>query len=160
MAAAAAAAAAARTAGKRPTVVSNPFNVQHIIHVNFDSKTGFDGLPSEWEVLLSGSGITVDDVRANPESVLEVLSFEAKRQDVATVDVQFEKADGSVLPVAVSGVALADTADGPAGDAATSAAAPASGGASSSSSSSSAQRGAARRVAAAARRGSSQCCPT
>jgi hypothetical protein len=30
--------------------VSQPFNVQHNIHVNFDSKTGFEGLPAEWEV--------------------------------------------------------------------------------------------------------------
>jgi hypothetical protein len=111
--------------GRRVHVVSNPFNVQHNIHVNFDSKTGFDGLPAEWEVLLSGSGITVDDVRSNPESALEVLAFEAKRQDIATAGVQFEKADGSIVPLTSSGVALADTADGPAGDSATSVAAPA-----------------------------------
>lgn len=108
-------------------VVSNPFNVQHNIHVNFDSKTGFDGLPAEWEVLLSGSGITVEDVRSNPESALEVLAFEAKRQDIATAGVQFEKSDGSIVPLTSTGVALADTADGPAGDSATNAATPASG---------------------------------
>jgi len=97
--------------------VSQPFNVQHNIHVNFDSKTGFEGLPAEWEVLLSTSGISREDVVENPEEVLEVLSFEAKRQELETKGGEFalDKADGSQVNLEVGqGVALADTADGPA----------------------------------------------
>jgi len=37
--------------------VSAPFNLQHGIHVDFNSSTGFSGLPSEWETMLKTSGI-------------------------------------------------------------------------------------------------------
>lgn len=62
-----------------PTVGS-PFNVQHNIHVDFNSVTGFVGLPSEWEVLLKTSGITKDDVMANPDLVLDVMNFNDQYQ--------------------------------------------------------------------------------
>jgi hypothetical protein len=106
---------------RRQHVVSEPFNVQHNIHVNFDSKTGFEGLPAEWEVLLSSSGITRQEVMDNPETVLEVISFGAKFHDIdGTRNVALEKADGTTATMALgTGVALADTADGPAGDVAT-----------------------------------------
>jgi hypothetical protein len=107
--------------GRRQHVVSEPFNVQHNIHVNFDSKTGFEGLPAEWEVLLSSSGITRQEVMDNPETVLEVISFGAKFHHIdGTRNVALEKADGTTATMALgAGVALADTADGPAGDLAT-----------------------------------------
>jgi hypothetical protein len=108
-------------AGGRQHVVSEPFNVQHNIHVNFDSKTGFEGLPAEWEVLLSTSGITRQEVAENPEAVLEVISFGAKFHDIdGTRNVALEKPDGTKQTMALgTGVAMADTADGPAGDVAT-----------------------------------------
>lgn len=57
--------------------IGNPFNVQHNIHVDFNSTTGFEGLPPEWEVLISTSKITKDEVLENPDAVLEVLSFQS-----------------------------------------------------------------------------------
>ena len=60
--------------------VSSPFNVQHNITVQFNSETGFTGLPPEWEAMLKSSGITRDEVTANPDTVLDVLEFANKRQ--------------------------------------------------------------------------------
>ena len=55
--------------------VSEPFNVQHNIHVDFSTETGFRGLPPEWDAMLKSSGITRDEVRENPDDVLKVLEF-------------------------------------------------------------------------------------
>eukprot|EP01117_Protostelium_nocturnum_P005559 TRINITY_DN200_c0_g1_i2.p1 TRINITY_DN200_c0_g1~~TRINITY_DN200_c0_g1_i2.p1 ORF type:complete len:423 (+),score=84.82 TRINITY_DN200_c0_g1_i2:162-1430(+) len=60
------------------TSVSAPYNVLHQIHVDFDSATGFTGLPPEWEAMLQTSGISKDDIIANPETTLEVLGFQSK----------------------------------------------------------------------------------
>lgn len=57
--------------------VSAPYNVQHEIHVDFDSSTGFSGLPPEWEALLKTSGITRDEAIANPDETLQVLEFQS-----------------------------------------------------------------------------------
>jgi len=61
--------------------VSEPFNVQHNIHVDFCSETGFSGLPPEWEAMLKSSGITRDEVRQNPDDVLKVLEFQSNFQE-------------------------------------------------------------------------------
>ncbi len=84
--------------------ISNPFDVEHITHVDFDSATGFtvspcgytahhaacafftffksanlsQGLPPEWEAQLQSSGIEVERANANPERVLDVLQFAGK----------------------------------------------------------------------------------
>ena len=46
---------------KKPVVVehtvSDPFNMKHNVHVDFTTKTGFVGLPSEWESTLLSSGV-------------------------------------------------------------------------------------------------------
>lgn len=63
-----------------PLEVGTPFNVQHNIHVDFNSVTGFQGLPSEWEAMLKTSGITKDEVMAEPDAVLDVLDFNDKFQ--------------------------------------------------------------------------------
>jgi len=57
-------------------IVSQPFNVEHNIHVDFNSDTGFVGLPSEWEALLKSSGISRDEVVQNSADVLKVLEFQ------------------------------------------------------------------------------------
>ena len=47
---------------KKPTVehtVSDPFNMKHNVHVDFTTKTGFVGLPSEWESTLLSSGVNI-----------------------------------------------------------------------------------------------------
>jgi len=56
-------------------IVSSPFNVQHNIHVDFNSETGFTGLPPEWEKMLKTGGITREEVIENADAVLEVLEF-------------------------------------------------------------------------------------
>eukprot|EP01101_Sappina_pedata_P007880 TRINITY_DN4252_c0_g1_i1.p1 TRINITY_DN4252_c0_g1~~TRINITY_DN4252_c0_g1_i1.p1 ORF type:complete len:478 (+),score=208.76 TRINITY_DN4252_c0_g1_i1:27-1460(+) len=57
-------------------IVSQPFNIEHNIHVDFNSDTGFVGLPSEWETMLKTSGISRDEVVQNHEDVLKVLEFQ------------------------------------------------------------------------------------
>jgi len=54
--------------------VSSPTHVTHNIHVDFNSETGFVGLPTEWHTWLVNSGIDKKDVVDNPDAVLEVLS--------------------------------------------------------------------------------------
>jgi len=56
-------------------VVGAPFNVEHNIHVDFDSETGFVGLPDEWEDVLKSSGIKKEEVVSNSDAVLDVLKF-------------------------------------------------------------------------------------
>jgi len=67
--------------------IGTPFNVQHNIHVDFNSTTGFEGLPPEWEVLLTTSGISKPQVMENPDAVLEVLNFHTQytKQNEANV---------------------------------------------------------------------------
>jgi len=68
---------AAIEAGSEYSSVSAPYNVQHEIHVDFDSATGFSGLPPEWEAMLKTSGITRDEALKNPEDTLRVLEFQS-----------------------------------------------------------------------------------
>jgi len=63
------------TSGSEYSSVSAPYNVQHEIHVDFDSATGFSGLPPEWEAILKGS-ISKAEVIANPEDAKAVLKFQ------------------------------------------------------------------------------------
>jgi len=56
-------------------VIGKPTNFKHEIHVNFDTETGFSGLPKEWETLLKSSGITKDEVKKHAQEVLDVLEF-------------------------------------------------------------------------------------
>ncbi|KAJ3449936.1 p21-activated protein kinase [Anaeramoeba flamelloides] len=61
--------------------ISLPYNFKHNIHVDFNSETGFTGLPEEWEQRIKQSGITKEEVLENSETVLEVLKF----QDQSTI---------------------------------------------------------------------------
>jgi len=56
-------------------MVGKPFNVARTVHVNFDSETGFEGLPEEWEITLKNSGIPKGEVVDNHEAVLDILKF-------------------------------------------------------------------------------------
>ncbi|EGG21282.1 hypothetical protein DFA_01163 [Cavenderia fasciculata] len=60
---------------KKEPEVGVPFNVKHNVHVDYNSITGFEGLPKEWEVVLQSSGITKEDVVEQPQAVLDVLDF-------------------------------------------------------------------------------------
>lgn len=74
---------------KEPVIsVGMPFNVQHNIHVDFNSVTGFEGLPTEWDVWLKSSGITKAEVIDNSDLVLDVLSFNDQYQKQTEKGVQ------------------------------------------------------------------------
>jgi len=64
-------------------IISAPFEVHHGIHVDFNSTTGFSGLPREWEVMLQTSGIDKNDVVNNSQAVLDVLEFAEKNVGIA-----------------------------------------------------------------------------
>ncbi len=66
--------------GSEYSCVSSPYNVEHKIHVDFNSATGFSGLPPEWEAMLKSAQISKQEVMSNPDQVLEVIKFEAERQ--------------------------------------------------------------------------------
>lgn len=52
-----------------PMDISTPYNTVHVTHVGFDSHTGeFTGLPKEWQVLLTQSGITRQEQEKNPQA--------------------------------------------------------------------------------------------
>jgi len=62
-----------------PTVGS-PFNVHHHVHVDFNTKTGFVGLPPEWEAMLENSAVSRKEIAEDPNAMLDVLQFESDRQ--------------------------------------------------------------------------------
>uniref|UniRef100_A0A7S3PEZ7 Protein kinase domain-containing protein n=1 Tax=Aplanochytrium stocchinoi TaxID=215587 RepID=A0A7S3PEZ7_9STRA len=63
--------------------ISPPVRVTHQQHVDIDprSSTGFKGLPPRWRQVLDASGISREQVNANPEAVLQVLDFHINRQE-------------------------------------------------------------------------------
>eukprot|EP01099_Mayorella_cantabrigiensis_P006365 TRINITY_DN527_c0_g2_i1.p1 TRINITY_DN527_c0_g2~~TRINITY_DN527_c0_g2_i1.p1 ORF type:complete len:492 (-),score=106.24 TRINITY_DN527_c0_g2_i1:93-1568(-) len=77
--------------------VSSPFNVEHHIHVDFNTQTGFSGLPPEWESMLKNSGISKDEVKENPDEVLQVLEFQSNFENKGT-NAQNAKKENAPLP--------------------------------------------------------------
>eukprot|EP01099_Mayorella_cantabrigiensis_P008285 TRINITY_DN76_c0_g1_i4.p1 TRINITY_DN76_c0_g1~~TRINITY_DN76_c0_g1_i4.p1 ORF type:complete len:450 (-),score=130.28 TRINITY_DN76_c0_g1_i4:273-1565(-) len=61
--------------------VTSPFNVQHNIHVDFSTDSGFKGLPKEWEAMMKGGGLTKEDVQKDSDAVLKVLEFQSNFQN-------------------------------------------------------------------------------
>jgi p21-activated kinase 1 len=57
------------------SLVSNPYDVDHVVHVDLDSETGFRGLPPEWESILKKAQFSKAEVLENPEAVLDVMNF-------------------------------------------------------------------------------------
>jgi len=57
--------------------VSSPYSLSHPIHVDFNSATGFSGLPHDWEVMLKGN-ISKEEALSNPDQTLEVLKFQSE----------------------------------------------------------------------------------
>lgn len=66
--------------GSEYSCVSTPYNLEHNVHVDFNSATGFSGIPPEWEAMLKSALITKKEVMDNPKQILSVLEFETKRQ--------------------------------------------------------------------------------
>ena len=66
------------TREKGAFLISNPQNVKHVefkVEVDPQSKTGFKGLPPEFEALLLTGNISRDEVLNNPADTLQVLKF-------------------------------------------------------------------------------------
>jgi hypothetical protein len=61
--------------GSEYSCVGTPYNVEHKIHVDFNSTTGFSGLPPEWEAMLKSAAISKKEVLDNPEQVLIHYKF-------------------------------------------------------------------------------------
>ena len=60
---------------KGEMVISSPFNLEHHVHVDFHSETGFAGLPTEWEHMIKSSGFTKEEVVENADVMYAVLEF-------------------------------------------------------------------------------------
>jgi len=66
--------------GSKYYEVGNPFDVGHPIHVDFNSDTGFVGLPPEWETMLLSSGISKEEVIQQSDAVMAGMKFLDKMQ--------------------------------------------------------------------------------
>ncbi len=55
--------------GSEYSCVSTPYNLEHNVHVDFNSATGFSGIPPEWEAMLKSALITKKEVMDNPKQV-------------------------------------------------------------------------------------------
>lgn len=83
-----------KTAGGGP---SSPTNVTHRVHVTFDSSSGaFVGLTPELQQLLNSSGITKDELQANPQAALEVLKFQDRKQTTLAAPVILPKVESTL----------------------------------------------------------------
>lgn len=40
---------------KHQIEVGSPYNIKHHVHVDFDARTGFSGLPNTWEAMIEGN---------------------------------------------------------------------------------------------------------
>lgn len=79
-------------------VVSTPFNVEHNIHVDFNSETGFVGLPAEWDTLLKMAGIDKVDVVKNSDAVLALLKFTDQLNKTGDATEALNKVQSRPLP--------------------------------------------------------------
>ena len=55
--------------------LSAPTNFRQTVHVDFNSESGFSGLPSEWDALLKSSDISKEDCIQNSNAVISALEF-------------------------------------------------------------------------------------
>eukprot|EP01087_Luapelamoeba_hula_P002242 TRINITY_DN1193_c0_g1_i1.p1 TRINITY_DN1193_c0_g1~~TRINITY_DN1193_c0_g1_i1.p1 ORF type:complete len:749 (+),score=123.85 TRINITY_DN1193_c0_g1_i1:409-2655(+) len=57
--------------------LSGPSNFRQQMHVGFNAETGsFDGLPQEWQVLLKTSGLSNDEIKEDPDMLVDVMKFQ------------------------------------------------------------------------------------
>jgi hypothetical protein len=90
-------------------VVGSPLNVKHHVHVDFNSETGFEGLPAEWKTWLVNSGIEKKDIIENSSTMLEVLQqYDQIREGHAPSKPAGKEDDDPILPKAELAVSLKD----------------------------------------------------
>lgn len=81
--------------------ISGPSDFRQPVHVDFNSETGFSGLPPEWETLIKGN-ISKDECIANSNAVLQVIEFHQNnmvpigpaKSDTPKFDKKNEEEDG------------------------------------------------------------------
>jgi len=59
--------------------IGKPYNVSRNVHVAFNDREGYKGLPPEWKALLKGSGLTDQDIEAHPQAAVDVINFQLER---------------------------------------------------------------------------------
>jgi len=71
-----------RTAMDNVLKIGAPTDFKHVVHVQVDSNstTGFAGLPPEWAKLLEMNELTMNDLRDNPNAIMDVMEFHAKNK--------------------------------------------------------------------------------
>jgi len=58
--------------------VSGPFNIRRTLHAMIDPERGLVGFPPEIEAALKSSGISIEDIKEQPDAVAKVLTFHQK----------------------------------------------------------------------------------
>jgi len=85
--------------------ISAPYNFRHLRHAKVDprSSTGFAGLPEKVRTLLKASGISKQEVQANPNAVLDVLNFHMEgptaKKPAAPAQTRADKARSKALNI-------------------------------------------------------------
>ncbi|KTW26128.1 hypothetical protein T552_03022 [Pneumocystis carinii B80] len=63
---------------QKKTEISSPYDLVHLTHVDFNAKTGkYNGLPKEWQKLLSECGISEKEQEENFHAIMDIVSFYA-----------------------------------------------------------------------------------
>ncbi|QSL67133.1 hypothetical protein MERGE_001522 [Pneumocystis wakefieldiae] len=63
---------------QKKTEISSPYDLVHLTHVDFNAKTGeYNGLPKEWQKLLSDCGISEKEQEENFHAIMDIVSFYA-----------------------------------------------------------------------------------
>jgi len=84
-------------AAVRKDMISAPLDFVHEVHVGFDTDTGeFSGLPDSWNSLISGAGISKQEMAQNPQGLIDVLGFyegsQGKKEQAKFIDDDDEEA--------------------------------------------------------------------
>ncbi|BFZ56554.1 signal transducing kinase of the PAK [Savitreella phatthalungensis] len=79
----------------RKLEIGTPYDAVHVTHVGFDFESGeFTGLPSEWQKLLSDSGISNAEQQRNPQAVMDIVKFYQDSNRKSEDDEVWEKLAG------------------------------------------------------------------
>jgi len=93
-------------------IVGTPSNVKHHVHVDFNSETGFEGLPAEWQTWLINSRIEKKDIIENASTMLEVLQQYGQIKEGHTPK-PAGREDSPVLPKSETSISLKDLCSDP-----------------------------------------------
>jgi len=89
-------------------LVGTPSNVKHHVHVDFNSETGFEGLPAEWKTWLINSGIEKKEIIENSSTMIEVLQQFGQLKDGHVPNKPAGKENNPILPKSENSISLKD----------------------------------------------------